>query len=67
MLVARKGELRLDKHPSRYLVIKHKETGEMFRLDPVDMPVPEVFFKVTSCIPIHEKYWDLPIYVKGDR
>lgn len=52
----------MNKHPSRYLVIGNKKTGEKFRLDPTDMPVPKEFHKVTSTIPAPEKYWVLPIY-----
>lgn len=52
----------MGKHPSRYLIIESQATGEKYRLDPMDMPVPTGFIKVTGSIPAPEKYWSLPVY-----
>jgi hypothetical protein len=49
------------KHPSRLTVIE-SSAGERYLIDWFKFGVPEGFRKVTSVVPIPEKYWSLPIY-----
>ncbi|TCX51951.1 MULTISPECIES: hypothetical protein [unclassified Dehalobacter] len=49
------------KHPSRLCVIEDKVTGDRFLIDWFKKKIDtDKYRRITSSIPIPEKYWELP-------